>query len=589
MPGGLDKNEKKNYFGKVMIDKKWSIKPVPGPAKVEDLAKSINVNDHIARLLIQRGITTYEEARMFFRPNATDLHDPFLMKDMDKAVQRILAAMDAHEKILVFGDYDVDGTSSVAMVYSFFKNEIGYVSCAYYIPDRYKEGYGISKTGIDFAIDNEFSLIICLDCGIKSVELIQYAKEQSVDFVVCDHHLPGSVLPPAVAILNAKQKDCHYPYKELCGCGVGFKLMQALSQKIGLPAQDVYGYLDMVCIATCSDIVPLTGENRILVAEGLKMLNAHPRPGLKKMLELAKVNKKFTVEDVVFIIGPRINAAGRIKHGSGAVELLMASGNDPLISEYAEILQSSNTERQGLDKSITAEALQMIEENEVLKNKKSNVLFNATWHKGVVGIVASRVLERYYKPTIILTESNGMATGSARSIKGFDVHQAIEECAELLENYGGHTFAAGLSMKIENLSEFQQKFEDTVIAMLNGIVPVPEIEIDEELSLEKINPKFYKIIQQLAPFGPGNMDPVFMCKHVIALEGTRIVGDNHLKLVIAPKDHPEMAFKAIAFKQGHHLDELMKGNSFSIAYNLRENEWMGNVSLELDIKDIKMD
>ncbi len=570
------------------IDKKWVIKPRPDDLEVNRLAKEINVSLPIAKLLLQRGISTFEEARMFFRPTSGDLHDPFLMKDMDKATLRILTAMNQQEKILVFGDYDVDGTSSVAMVYSFFKNEIAYKNCAYYIPDRYREGYGVSKAGIDFAIDNEFSLIICLDCGIKSVELISYAKEKGVDFIICDHHLPGSDLPPAVAILNAKQQGCHYPFKELCGCGVGFKLMQALSVKIGLPAQDVFGYLDLVCIATCSDIVSLTGENRILVAEGLKVLNAQPRPGIKKMLELAGIQIKLTVEDVVFIIGPRINAAGRIRHGSGAVELLMASGNDPLIDEYAEILQTSNKERQGLDKTITAEALQMIEENESLKTKKSNVLFNATWHKGVVGIVASRVLERYYKPTIILTESNGYATGSARSVKGFDVHHAIEKCSELLENFGGHMFAAGLSMKMENLSAFQKKFESTVDQMLNGILPEPEIEIDEALSLEKVNPKFYSIIKQLAPFGPGNMDPVFMCDQLIALDGTRIVGENHLKLILAPANKPEMAFKAIAFKQGHYLDALLKGKPFSIAYNLRENEWMGNVTLELDVKDIKL-
>lgn len=573
----------------MIIDKKWVIKPRPDEKKTEQLSKEINVSLPIAQLLLQRGISTFEEARMFFRPRSSDLHSPFLMKDMDKATERILAAIDANEKILIFGDYDVDGTSSVAMVYSFFKNEMGYAPCAFYIPDRYKEGYGVSKAGIDFAIDNEFSLIICLDCGIKSVELIAYAKENEIDFVVCDHHIPGAILPPAVAILNAKQKDCNYPYKELCGCGVGFKLLQALSEKIGLPAQDVYGYLDMVCIATCSDIVPLTGENRILVAEGLKMLNSHPRPGIKKMIELAGANKTFSVEDVVFIIGPRINAAGRIKHGSGAVELLMASGNDPLINDYAEILQTSNKERQGLDKAITAEALQMIDENESLRNKKSNVLYNANWHKGVVGIVASRVTEKYYKPTIILTESNGYATGSARSVKGFDVHSAIEQCSDLLENFGGHMFAAGLSMKMENLPAFQNKFEETVSNMLNGIVPVPEIEIDEELSLDKVNPKFYSIIKQLGPFGPGNMDPVFMCKNVVALEGTRMVGDNHIKMVLAPADHREMAFKGIAFKQGEHLEDLLAGKPFSIAYNMKENEWMGNISLELEIKDMKME
>jgi single-stranded-DNA-specific exonuclease len=571
----------------MMVDKKWVIKEKPDLYTAEKLAQAINIDISIAQLLVQRGIRTYEEARAFFRPNAGDLHDPFLLKDMDKAIQRILKALEVREKILVFGDYDVDGTSSVAMVYSFLKNEVGYTSCAYYIPDRYKEGYGVSKAGIDFAIDNEFSLIICLDCGIKSVELIQYAKENKVDFIVCDHHLPGPVLPPAVAILNAKQPGCNYPFKELCGCGVGFKLMQALSQKIGLPAQDVYGYLDLVAIATCCDIVPIVNENRIFVSEGLKVLNSQPRPGIKKMLELAGIRKKFSVEDVVFVIGPRINAAGRIKHGSGAVEVLMASANDPLIGEYAEILQSSNKERQGLDKTITTEALYMIEE-EGLRDKKSNVLFNAGWHKGVVGIVASRVIERYYKPTIILTESNGLVTGSARSIKGFDIHAAIEKCSSLLENFGGHMFAAGLSMKLENLSLFQLQFEQTVDEMLAGMIPVPEIEIDEELSLEKLNPTFYKIIKQLAPFGPHNMDPVFTCHNLVALEGSRIVGDNHLKLVLAPASQPEISFKAIGFKLGHFLEDLLTGRPFSIAYNLRENEWMGNITLELEVKDIKL-
>lgn len=569
------------------IDKKWVIKPKPDSQLVEQISKAINVNQYLAHLLVQRNITTFESAKEFFRPSTTYLHDPFLMKDMDKAISRIIAAIDTHEKILVFGDYDVDGTSSVAMVYSFLKNELGYIHATYYIPDRYKEGYGVSKAGIDFAIDNEFSLIISLDCGIKSVDLIQYAKDNSIDFIVCDHHLPGNDLPPAMAILNPKQKDCSYPYKELCGCGVGFKLLQALSQKIGLPAQDVFGYLDLVAIATCSDIVPVTGENRILVAEGIKMLNSHPRPGIKRMMELGNFEHQINVEKIVFFIGPRINAAGRIKHGSGAVELLMASAIDPLMDEYAEILQSSNTERQGLDKTITAEAIAMIESNPDLQQKKSNVLFHPAWHKGVVGIVASRVIEKYYKPTIILTESNGLATGSARSVKGFDVHQAIEKCSDLLENFGGHMFAAGLSLKLENLDAFKQRFEDNVAELLNGMIPVPEIEIDEELPLENISAKFYNLIQQLAPFGPGNMDPVFLCKNVVALEGTRVVGEHHIKMVIAPASNPQLAIKGIAFKQADKIKVIQSGHPFHIVFNLRENEWMGVRNIELDIKDIK--
>lgn len=569
------------------VDKKWVRKNPPDPIKVNSLAEALGVSTSLSKLLVQRGIETYDEAKAFFRPNASQLHDPFLMKDMEKAVNRIIKAVNTHEKILVFGDYDVDGTTSVAMVYTFIKNELGYTGCAYYIPDRYKEGYGVSKGGIDFAIDNEFSLIIALDCGIKSVELIEYAKQNKVDFIVCDHHLPGDALPNAVAILNAKQKDCHYPFKELCGCGVGFKFMQAISNKLGLPAQDVFGYIDMVAIATCSDIVPLIGENRILVSEGIKMMNSHQRPGIKKMLELAGHQKKLNVEDIVFIIGPRINAAGRIKHGSGAVELLMASAKDPLIQDLAEILQSSNKERQGLDKSITTEALMMISSDEKLQQKNSNVLFSPAWHKGVVGIVASRVVESYYKPTIILTESNGLATGSARSVKGFDVHAAIDACSDLLENYGGHMYAAGLSMKIENLEKFKNKFEEVVTEKLNGKIPVPEIGVDDELELQQVDAKLFRLIQQMGPFGPANMDPVFSCDDLIALEGTRIVGDNHLKLVLAPNNQRELAFKAIAFKQGHHLAELLKGSPFSIVFNLRENEWMGNVNIELDVKDIK--
>jgi len=569
------------------IDKKWVKKTTPDNIKVNSLAQDLKVSTLLTQLLVQRGIETYEEAKTFFRPSMQHLHDSFLMKDMDKAVNRILKATNTHEKILVFGDYDVDGTTSVAMVYSFFKNELGYTPCSYYIPDRYKEGYGISKAGIDFAVDNDFSLIIALDCGIKSVDLIQYAKEKNVDFIVCDHHLPGDTLPNAVAILNAKQNDCAYPFKELCGCGVGFKLMQAISQKLGLPAQDVFGYIDMVAIATCSDIVPLIGENRALVAEGIKMMNAHQRPGIKKMLELAGHQKKLSVEDIVFIIGPRINAAGRIKHGSGAVELLMASAHDPLIKELAEILQSSNKERQGLDKLITTEALEMINNKVDLQQKKSNVLFNPHWHKGVIGIVASRVIEQYYKPTIILTESNGIVSGSARSVKGFDVHAAIGECSSLLEGYGGHMYAAGLQLKPENLEKFQLRFEEVVTQMLNGKTLVPEIEIDEELTLDNINPQLYRLIQQMAPFGPANMDPVFTCENLIALAGTRMVGDNHIKLVLAPKHQPELAFKGIAFKQGQHLPQLLKGTPFSIVFNLRENEWMGNVNIELDVKDIK--
>lgn len=571
-----------------MKSKLWKLKSKPDQPLIKELSSLINTSETTSTLLLQREINTFDEARLFFRGRVTDLHDPFEMKNMEEAVERIIDAFESGEKILIFGDYDVDGTTSVSMVYNYFKNEVGYHNIAYYIPDRYTEGYGISKQGIDYAYDNEMSLIIALDCGIKSVELVDYANSLGVDFIICDHHLPGEVIPNAYAVLNPKQKDCTYPYKELCGCGVGFKLLQAINIKLGLSTQELFGYLDLVAIATCCDIVPLTGENRILVKEGLNILNQSPRPGIKKMIELAQKSLPFNVENVVFVIGPRINAAGRIKHGKGAVELLTASAYDENLNEFAEVLQKQNSERQDIDKKITTEALLYLNDHPELLQKKSTVVFKEDWFKGVIGIVASRLIEHHYKPTIVLCESNGKATGSARSVKGFDIHDAIEQCSDLLENFGGHTFAAGLTMSLENVPLFIEKFEDVVSKSIKEESLVEEIEIDTEVELERAtNEKFYQLIQQFAPFGPQNMDPVFVTKGVLAANGTRELKDNHLKLCIYHPSNPNYFVKGIGFNLGHHYANMMMNKPFDIVYNVTINEWNGEKNIEIVVKDIR--
>lgn len=573
------------------MEKRWSIKTQAEATLVDQLASEVGIDKVLANLLIQRGVTSFETAKSFFRPSLTDLHDPFLMKDMDKAIIRIEKAIQNHEKILVYGDYDVDGTTAVALVYSFFKNNISLLNQGlvdFYIPDRYAEGYGVSFQGIDFAKENNFTLIIALDCGIKANDKVDYANERNIDFIICDHHRPGEFLPNAVAVLDAKRSDCTYPFDELCGCGVGFKLIQAYAQKNNISFDKLTEYLDLTAISIASDLVPIVGENRTLCYFGLEQINKNPRKGIKAILDLANIKKEITMNELVFTVGPRINAAGRIETGRSAVKLLISDSHENAKTSGASI-NVTNTERRALDVTITQHALSMIDENVELINRKSTVLFHSDWHKGVIGIVASRLTEKYYRPTIILTESNGMATGSARSVKDFDVYNAIESCADLLEQFGGHKYAAGLTMKLENLEAFQKRFEEIVCETILDHMLVPEIEIDAELELHQITPKFFRILKQFAPFGPENMAPVFMSKGLQDKGYVRIVGNNHLKLDIQAAQNPRENFSAIAFGQSEHFDNVLRKNIFSACYAIEENEYNGNISLQLNVKDMKME
>lgn len=578
------------------MEKRWVLKESGDREAVKNLARELSIDQNLAELLIQRGISTFEEARSFFRPSLSDLHDPFEMKDMSAAIDRIEAALEENQKILVYGDYDVDGTTAVALVYTFFHKF--YDQLDFYIPDRYLEGYGISFKSIDFAAENNFSLIIALDCGIKAVEKVQYANEKGIDFIICDHHRPGSELPPACAVLDPKRTDCTYPYKELSGCGIGFKLIQAYAQRNNIPFDDLTQYLDLVVVSIASDIVDITGENRILAFYGLKLMNVQPRPGLEAILRYSSVqkktdgngeaffNKELTITDLVFLVGPRINAAGRIESGRNSVRLLISENLEEALN-LGEMIDNYNTERKNLDMLATQQAIEMIELDERLKTSKSTVIFNRDWHKGVIGIVASRLTEHYYRPTIVLTLSGELITGSARSVKDFDVYDAIDSCSDLLEHFGGHKYAAGLSLKPENLQAFTDRFEKAVTEKLNGKVLVPEIEIDTDLPLSNINSRFYNILRQFSPFGPGNMSPLFRTDGIIDAGGSRIVGKNHLKLYVV---HPEISggpFSAIAFQQGNHFEKIEKGIPFDICYHVEENEWNGSISLQLNIKDIK--
>jgi len=578
------------------MDKSWVLKPQGDSAITKELSQCLGIGVSLTNLLVQRGITTFEGAKTFFRPSLSDLHDPFLMKDMDKAVTRIAEAITNHEKILVYGDYDVDGTSAVALVYTFLQSF--YTEIDFYIPDRYDEGYGISVKGIDFAYDAGFKLVIALDCGIKAVEKVAYAKSKGIDFIICDHHRPGADLPPASAILDPKRADCSYPYKELSGCGIGFKLVQAYAQFFGIDFEKLIQYLDLVVIAIASDIVDITGENRVLAYFGLKLINTKPRPGLEALLRYSSVlknddgsgryvfNRELTITDLVFMIGPRINAAGRIESGKNSVRLLITQ--DPGEANLlAEQINAYNTERKTLDSLATQQAMAMIEGDEKLRNARSTVIYHPEWHKGVIGIVASRLTENFYRPTVVLTLSNGLITGSARSVRDFDIYEAVDACSDLLEHFGGHKFAAGLSLQPGNLEAFCTRFEATVSSRLEGIELVPVLEIDAPLSLSEINSRFYGTLKQFAPFGPGNMAPVFMTRGVMDAGGSRIVGKNHLKLSVV---HPEIAggpFSAIAFQQGEHFGLIEKQIPFNICYHVEENEWNGSVNLQLNIKDIK--
>ncbi len=579
------------------MKKRWVIKEKGDNEKISNLAHVLKVDDNIANLLVQRGIYTYDQAKYFFRPQLAHLHDPFLMKDMDKAVERIEQALSKDEKILVYGDYDVDGTTAVSLVYTYLKSFYEHID--FYIPDRYSEGYGISFQGIDFAAENKFSLIIALDCGIKEVEKIDYAKTKNVDFVICDHHRPGDELPAAVAILDAKRLDCEYPFKELSGCGVGFKLVQAFENKNNLSPHDIFDLLDLVAVSIAADIVPVTGENRTLAYYGLKQINSFPRPGIEAILKYSNIkkqddinndqffNRELTISDLVFLIGPRINAAGRIKSARNSVELLI-SEKESYASELAANINTLNTERRNLDHSATEEALEIIHANKDYSKQKSTVVYQPEWHKGIIGIVASRLTEHYYRPTIVLTESNGFITGSARSVKDFDVYDAIDHCSDLLEHFGGHKYAAGLSLKPEKFEAFKAKFESYVSEHLSEEMMVPEIEIDALLSLNKIDSKFFRILKQFAPFGPGNMSPVFKAEKVVDAGLSKIVGANHLKLNVIHQLISGLPFPAIAFQQAEYFEHIRKGLPFDICYHLEENEWNGNVKLQLNIKDIKI-
>lgn len=563
---------------------RWTLKPKPDPEIVEHLEKVLGVEQTIASLLAQRGITTFEEARKFFRPNLADLHDPFLMKDMDAAVGRIELALQKGENIMVYGDYDVDGTTSVALVSSYLKKL--YPNVATYIPDRYDEGYGVSIQGIDFAADNDITLIIALDCGIKAIEKVAYASKKGIDFIICDHHRPGVGIPDAVAVLDPKRMDCQYPYKELCGCGVGFKLLQALNERRGESFDLLVPYLDLVATAIGADIVPVTGENRILAYHGLKMINAAPRAGFKAILQ--QVRKDYlTLTDVVFIIAPRINAAGRMKHGLHAVNLLTEE-NEEQAQIFAAEIEEFNKDRRDKDRTITEEALAQIEE---LKEQErlTTVVYRETWHKGVIGIVASRLTETYYRPTLVFTRSGEKLAASARSVRGFDVYDALEGCSEFIEQFGGHKYAAGLTLLSEQYDNFKKKFEEVVSATIDRKLLMPEIQIDAEINLDEISPKFNRILKQFAPFGPGNMSPVFMSRNLRDTGYAKCVGgeSKHLKARLFQKRNG-VSIDAIGFDLGPKCDLMAEGKKVKAVYSIEENEYMGNISLQLKLKDLEI-
>ena len=561
---------------------RWTLKPKPDSKQIANLATELGVDKAIAELLLQRGIEDFDAAKTFFRPSWSDLHDPFLMKDMDKAVVRIKDAIKNNEQILVFGDYDVDGTSSVALMASYLETKSTQIST--YIPDRYEEGYGVSYKGIDFASDNDFSLIIALDCGVKAIDKVAYAKKKGIDFIICDHHRPGKTLPSAVAILDPKRSDCTYPFKELCGCGVGFKLIQALASKDGESVESLVGYLDLVATAIGADIVPIVGENRTLAYFGLQIINSKPRPGFKALINHMK-KEVLTITDVVFNIAPRINAAGRMKHGNYAVAL-MKETNFKNAEVAANEIEIFNTNRRDADKRITQEALLQIEQlNET--NNATSVVYQEDWHKGVIGIVASRLIETYYRPTLVFTKSGDFLAASARSVKGFDVYNALENCSHLIEQFGGHMYAAGLTIKEENYPAFKAAFEAEVSATLPNHLQTPEIKIDAEINFDSITPKFYRILKQFAPFGPQNMSPVFMTSGVQDTGYGKCVGEDqtHLRVTLAQKDSQKIT--GIGFGLGTDLPIIKSKTPFKVVYSIDENEWNGHVSLQLKLKGIK--
>ena len=567
-------------------EKKWILKDVADGETVARLSSELGIDPVLSKLLVQRGIGSFQEARAFFRPSLDNLHDPFLMKDMDKAVDRVGAAVKSGEKILVYGDYDVDGTTAVSLVYSFLRKLTRNVD--FYVPDRYDEGYGVSYKGIDWAADNGFGLIITLDCGIKANDKVFYAADRGIDMIICDHHLPENDLPAAVAVLDPKRADCGYPFDDLSGCGVGFKLVQAYSQKNGIPFDSLIPLLDLLVVSISSDLVSVVGENRILAHFGLKQLNENPRKGLLAMIHLSGLDPEhITIDDIVFKIGPRINAAGRMESGRMAVELLTAE-NDEVAARIGSEINRYNNERKNIDREITREALEMVQSGNCLSARNATIVYNPSWHKGVVGIVASRLVEAFYRPTIVFTRSNGFVTGSARSVHGFDLYDAIESCADLLENFGGHLYAAGLTLKEENLPEFCERIENFIEKNISEDMLTPVIMIDTRLDFSQITPKFFRILKQFQPFGPGNSAPVFLTENVYDNGNVRKVGADggHLKLELIQESQPYRSISAIAFNKSEHFDHIKAGNPIDVCYSIVENYYRGIANLQLRIKDL---
>ena len=567
----------------LIMERNWKILSAD-ESKVYALQQTLQISYELCKILVQRQVDTFERAKNYFRPHLSQLHDPFLMKDMDKAVRRILEAITNKEKILVFGDYDVDGTTSVACMFRFLKKIYNSNKIDFYIPHRYREGYGVSRQGIDFAKQNNYNLIISLDCGIKSVELIGYAKQLGVDFIVCDHHLPDHELPPAIAILNPKQPGCEYPYKELCGCGVGYKLITALSKRLGLPDEKYTCYLDLVVTAIGADIVPITGENRILAYYGLEKMNSNPLAGIKALIELSGVQKKFSINNVVFIIAPRVNAAGRMDDARKAV-LMFIEDDYNKAKEYAEMLHSDNTDRKEADTNITEEALAIIEGDEVMVNRKTTVVFKSHWHKGVVGIVASRLIEKYYRPTVVLAQSGDYVGGSARSVPGFNLYEAIHGCREYLIGYGGHFAAAGLTLLPENVIAFSNKFEEIVSSSIEPPLLIPEIVIDAEIEFKSITKSFYNIITQMEPYGPENLRPVFITKNVWDTSWSKIVKELHVRFVLKQDN---VVLTGIGFNMAEKFHLLKMQKPVDIVYTIDENEWNGETNLQLKVIDFRL-
>jgi single-stranded-DNA-specific exonuclease len=567
-----------------IMEKRWVYKQQVSEEIVNNMAESLKVSPTIATILCQRNICTFEEAKAFFRPSIADLHDPFLMKDMHLAVNRLTEALHRSEKILVYGDYDVDGTTSVALMYGFLRHYTHQIE--FYIPDRYKEGYGVSTAGIEYAAEHGFGLIISLDCGIKSADKVAYAASLGIDFIICDHHLPDDVVPQAIAVLDPKQVDCPYPFKELSGCGVGFKLLQAFCLQNGVELEELFHFLDLVVVSIAADIVPIVGENRILAYYGLQLLNGPQatRPGLEALKDLAGITGEMDITSIVFGFSPRINAAGRMGDAKNSVRMLLAQTKDEAF-KMADIINESNKERRSKDSNITKEALQMIEEDDFLRSANSTVLYKESWHKGVIGIVASRCIEKYYRPTIILTESNGKASGSARSVHGFNVHSAIESCSDLLDQYGGHMYAAGLTLPVENIPAFRERFEQFVANAITEEQKTPQIEIEAKINFSQITRNFFGIIKQMEPFGPGNMRPVFVSECVYDTGNLRVVGDTHLKLRLTQDGYT--SFDAIAFGFGDLYPHISKGIPFDVCYSIEENNYRGNITTQLSIKDIR--